>query len=200
MYYRVIVISEEAKGHVSDKERKLVLNYKSSVELNTFSLQMLLKDFTPYNIIVVKVNKPHNRKRHYYETTDNLSTLCKKIREFLVTGNVEVEKVVYHDYVLSTFMPPIDTPTINKWFVSDIGYTFFQISTLNKVYYKGKLDLEYICKVLNEDHNMFFVSMNKEWIFIKESCTNVEIKNDMLILTRNFADTIKEKQHKIFEY
>ena len=45
MYYRIIVISEEAKGHVSDKERKLVLNYKSDVELNEFSLQLLLKDF-----------------------------------------------------------------------------------------------------------------------------------------------------------
>ena len=161
MYYRVIVISEEAKGHVSDKERKLVLNYKSTVELNEFGLQLLLKDFTPYNIIVVKVNKPCNRKRHYYETTDNLSTLCEKIRKFIVSGDVEVEKVVYYNYILPTFMPPIDTPTINKWFVSDIGYTFFQISTLNKVYYKGKLDLEFICKALNEDHNMFFVSKNK---------------------------------------
>lgn len=199
MYYRIIVISEEAKGHVSDKERKLVLNYKSDVELNTFSLQMLLKDFTPYNIIVVNVNKPHNRKGYYYKTTDNLNTLCEKIRKFVVTGDVEVDKVVHKDFVLPVFLPNIDSPFIKKWFVNQLGYTFFSINTNNPIY-KGGINHRILCEKLNKYINEFHLSHNDEWIYTKATCNNVEIKDNMLVLTQDITTTIKEKQHKTFEY
>lgn len=198
MYYRIIVISEEAKGHVSDIERKLVLIYKSTVELNEFSLQLLLKDFTPYKIIVVKVDKPHNRKGHYYETTDNFNTLCEKIRKFIVTGNVEEECIKCYK-VDDLFKLPDDKDLfIADRFVNDYGYLFFKINTTNPLY-KG-VRQNHLCTKLNEIKDIFHISNNKEWIYTKESYKYISIQNHILILTKEIQYKDKQITHKTFEY
>lgn len=198
MYYRVIVISEEAKGHVSDKERKLVLNYKSTVELNEFGLQLLLKDFTPYNITVIKTKHRHNRKGHYYETTDNLSTLCEKIREFLVTGDIEEEREECTT-IKDLFKLPNDKDLyIKDRFINTFGYLFFKINTENPLYNGVKQD--YLCTKLNEDRNIFHVSKNKEWIYTKENYKYIEIKNNVLVLTREIHYMSKQIVHREFKF
>lgn len=203
MYYKVIVISEEAKGYVSDKERKLVLNYKSDVELNAFSLQLLLKDFTPYNIIVVKVNKPHNRKEHYYETTDNLSTLCEKIRKFVVTGNVEEE----HDECCK-INDIIKLPSGSNWlhikdkFVNSLGYLFFKMESINPLY--TGIDHKYLVEKLNETIPVFNLSKNGEWVYTKENYIYAKIREKhslmCLVLTKEVYYKSKQTVHKTFEY
>jgi hypothetical protein len=202
MYYRVIVISEEAKGHVSDKERKLVLNYKSTVELNEFSLQLLLKDFTPYNIIVVKVDKPHNRKGHYYETTDNLNTLCNKIKEFVVSGDVEVEKEEWHNEHQLYNIDFINKPYILKSFTNNLGYTFFQLGTFNEVY--SGINHKIACELLNlnayPEDNPFHYSKGEDWIYIKQDFYNVDIENNTLILTKKVKEVKTVKEHKVFTF
>lgn len=199
MYYRIIVISEEARGHVSDKERKLVLNYKSDVELNTFSLQMLLKDFTPYNIIVVKVNKPRNRKGYYYETTDNLSTLCEKIRKFLVTGDIEEERDK-----CCKINDIFELPSGSEWlhikdmFVNPLGYLFFKMESINPLY--TGIDHKYLVEKLNEKRPVFNLSKNGEWIYTKENYIYAKHSLRCLVLTKEIHYKSKQIVHKIFEY
>jgi hypothetical protein len=203
MYYKVIVISEEAKGHVSDKERKLVLNYKSTVELNEFGLQLLLKDFTPYNIIVVKVDKPHNRKGHHYETTDNLSTLCEKIRKFVVTGDVEEE----HDECRKVY-DIIELPSGSNWlcikdkFVNTLGYLFFKMESLNPLY--TGIDHKYLVEKLNEKRLIFNLSKNGKWIYTKDNYISVEIREEhsemCLVLTKEVHYKSKQIVHREFRF
>lgn len=202
MYYRVIVISEEAKGRVSDNERKLVLNYKSTVELNEFGLQLLLKGLTPYNIIVVKANKPCNRRGHRYETTDNFNTLCNEIKEFVVSGYVEFEKEEWHNEHQLYNIDFINKPYILKSFTNSLGYTFFQLGTFNEVY--SGINHKIACELLNlnahPEDNPFHYSKGEDWIYIKQDFYNVDIENNTLILTKKVKEVKTVKEHKVFTF